>query len=474
VSKFRKIKAKIIATIGPASASPQVLKKLIRSGMDAARLNFSHGNQREHSRAISEIRRLSTSLKQPVSIIADLPGPKIRSGKLAGGIPIQLRAGDSLVLAGGDITGTRERVGITYPKLAREVRRGDRILLADGLIELKVRGTRRGEVNCTIVNGGALGERKGVNLPGVKLSISAVTPADRKHLDYALGQGVDYIAESFVRNAGDVRTLKNLIRRSGSDVPVFAKIEKPEAVDNLAEILEVADGIMVARGDLGVEMSPEEVPVAQKKIIAAANAARLPVITATQMLESMIENPRPTRAEASDVANAIYDGSDAVMLSGETATGRYPTEAVQMMVKIIAQAEAAQETKLRRRRFEVPSVPETIAEIAADAADLLDTSAVVVFTASGYSARLVSKARPGPPIVAFAHREDVRRRLALLWGVHPRKIRRVRKVDDLIQAAGEMLLKEKLVARGDTIAIVAGTPLDVPGTTNLLKIHTVE
>ena len=334
-------KAKIVATIGPASREPLALLALLEAGMDVARLNFSHGEHSQHAQVIEDLRRLTTLRKRSLAILADLPGPKIRTGRLANGQPVQLRAGQRLTLTGQDIVGNQERVGITYPRLAQDVRPGNRLLLADGLIELRVLETRGAEVLCKVLNGGTLGERKGVNLPGVKLSISSLTPRDKEHLQFALKSGANYIAQSFVRSADDVRELKRLIRRAGYDTPVLAKIEKPEALDDLEAILDVADGVMVARGDLGVEMSPERVPVAQKKIIALANERRLPVITATQMLESMIENPRPTRAEASDVANAIFDGTDAVMLSGETAAGRYPREAVEMMVRIVREAEAA-------------------------------------------------------------------------------------------------------------------------------------
>jgi pyruvate kinase len=465
-------KAKIVATIGPASREPPMLKALLEAGMDVARLNFSHGEHSRHARVVADLRRLSTLRKRSLAIVADLPGPKIRTGRLATR-PLRLRAGQRLVLTGQDVVGNDERIGVTYPRLAQDVRPGDRILLADGLIELRVLGTRTEEVLCRVVNGGSLGERKGVNLPGVKLSVSSLTPHDRKHLRFALKQGVNYVAQSFVRSADDVRALKRLIARAGYDTPVVAKIEKPEALDDLEAILEVADGVMVARGDLGVEMSPETVPVAQKRIIALANECRLPVITATQMLESMMENPRPTRAEASDVANAVFDGTDAVMLSGETAAGRYPREAVQMMARIVRQAEAAGLPLPRRRRQETSSIAETVAETVAVAADQLSVKAVAVFTQSGFSARLVSKARPTPPIVGFSPSREVRRRMALLWGVLPRRVKSVRDVDALTREGERQLRREKLVKKGDTIAFVAGTPLGVKGTTNFLKFHTV-
>ncbi|MFQ5664731.1 MAG: pyruvate kinase [Terriglobia bacterium] len=466
-------KAKIVATIGPASREPLALLSLLEAGMDVARLNFSHGEHREHAQVVRDLRRLTRLRRRPLAILADLPGPKIRTGPLEGGRPVLLRSGKELILTGRNLVGNSQRVSVNYPRLAREVEPGDRILLADGLIELRVVSRRHPEVVCKVLSGGELGERKGVNLPGVKLTVSSLTPRDKQHLRFALKQGVNYLAQSFVRSADDVRALKRLVKRAGYDTPVVAKIEKPEALAHLEEILEVADGVMVARGDLGVEMSPEKVPLAQKRIIALANERRLPVITATQMLESMIQNPRPTRAEASDVANAIFDGTDAVMLSAETAAGRYPREAVEMMVRIIREAEK-QAPRLSRRRLEkTPNVAETVAETIAHAAEQLKLRAIAVFTESGYSARLVSKARPAPPIVAFSPSQEVRRRLALLWGVLPRRIKRVREVDSLSREAERRLRREKLVERGDIIGIVAGTPLQVKATTNLLKFHTI-
>jgi pyruvate kinase len=347
-------KAKIVVTIGPASQDRKALTALLNAGMDVARLNLSHGHPSEHVRVIREIRRLSRLHDRPVSVIADLPGPKIRSGRLEGGSPVVLRRGGQLILSGRHLVGTPSRIGITYPKIAAEVSPGDRILLSDGLIELKVRGVRKGEVICRVVHGGDLGEMQGVNLPGVNLSVPSLTSADRKQAAFALEHGVDYIAQSFVRSASDVRKLKSLIRRRGSDTPVLAKIEKPEALDDLEAILQAADGVMVARGDLGVEMSPEKVPAAQKRIIALAKSRRRLVITATQMLESMMENPRPTRAEASDVANAILDGTDAVMLSGETASGLFPIEAVEMMRRRTLDRGLHRERLHRASRIQLP------------------------------------------------------------------------------------------------------------------------
>jgi pyruvate kinase len=409
-----------------------------------------------------------------VSILADLSGPKIRTGRLQGGRPVALRPGQPLVLTPEEMEGTRSRVHVNYPRLAQEVKPGSRILLADGLIELRATGRRGRELICRVVNGGELGEHKGVNLPGAALSVPAITEKDRADLEFALRHGVDYVAVSFVRRPEDIEQVRRLIRRQGYDTPVIAKLEKPEAIDHLDAILGVSDGVMVARGDLGVEMNPEKVPVVQKLIIQKANERKIPVITATQMLESMTQNPRPTRAEASDVANAILDGTDVVMLSAETASGRYPRQAVEMMARIIVEAEAVAPRPVRRRGERAATVADTIAESVAHVSDHLKLKAIAVFTESGYSARLVSKYRPVPPIVAFSPRQPVRRRMALLWGVLPRRIGHIRHVEELSAEAERRLREERLVKKGDVVAIVAGTPLEVTGTTNLLKLHAIE
>ena len=464
-------KAKIVATIGPASSKPEQLRALLRAGMDVARLNFSHGEHSQHARVIRDLRRLAAAHQYPLALIADLPGPKIRTGHLLDHRPVPLRPGQKIVLTGRHIIGDAKRVSITYRHLARDVRPGSRIMLADGSIELRVLARRGRDVACAVVHGGQLGEKKGVNLPGADLGISSLTEQDKKHLQFTLEHRVDYIAQSFVRSANDVRRLKRLIQRAGYDTPVVAKIEKPEAKDDLDAILKVADGIMVARGDLGVEMSLERVPNAQRDIITRANQARIPVITATQMLESMIENRWPTRAEVSDVSAAIAQGTGAVMLSGETAVGRYPRETVEMMAKVTEATEAS--IAVRRPRPEARSVVETVADTVAAAADEFHIRAIVVFTESGYTARLVSKARPRPPIIAFSPRPEVCSRLALLWGVLPRPAKRVRYVDDFISEAERRLREEKLVRKGDVVAVVAGTPLHTEGTTNLIKFHTI-
>src|SRR5260370_106013 len=359
--------SKIVCTIGPASRSPKMIDRLMSAGMDVARLNFSHGSHEEHAKSISMLRAAAVEHEKPIAILADLQGPKIRTGPLAGGGPVLLRTGQQFVITTARVLGDSTRVNTTFTPLPREVHRGDRILLSDGLIELRVEKVSDRNVVCEVVNGGALGEHKGINLPGIKLRVPALTPKDRADLIFALKHGADYIAVSFVRRPDDVLLAKQLIRRAGKDVPVIAKLEKPEAIENLDAILRAADGVMVARGDLGVEMSPECVPVVQKTIITRAREFRRPVITATQMLESMTENPRPTRAEASDVANAIFDGSGAVMLSAGPASGQHRVEAVSMMARIIEEAESSITEFPRPAMHEKLKVAETVTALGGQA-----------------------------------------------------------------------------------------------------------
>jgi pyruvate kinase len=465
--------SKIVCTIGPVTRTPRMIRKLIEAGMDVARLNFSHGTHEEHAHSIAALREAAVLMKKPIAILADLQGPKIRTGALAGGGSVALRTGQKFVITTAKVLGDSTRVNTTFRPLPLEVKAGDRILLSDGLIELRVERVRGHEVHCYVVNGGILGEHKGINLPGVQLHVPALTEKDRQDLRFALKQAVDYIAVSFVRRAEDVLLAKALIKRAKKDTPVIAKLEKPEAIENLEEILRVSDGVMVARGDLGVEMNPERVPVVQKNIIARAREFRRPVITATQMLESMTENPRPTRAEASDVANAIFDGSDAVMLSAETATGRYPVEAVSMMARIIEQAEESIHEYPRPATQERLKVPETVAELVCHASRELHMKLIAIFTHSGFTARLVSRYRPLVPIVAFSPEAHTRRRMALLWGVTSRTISDIKKIDGLAMIAEKRLLEERLVRKGDVIGIVAGTPMGLRGTTNFMKFHVI-
>ena len=465
--------SKIVCTIGPVTRSPRMIRKLIEAGMDVARLNFSHGTHQEHAQSFAMLREAAAELKKPIAILADLQGPKIRTGALAGGGTVLLRAGQKFVITTAKVLGDSTRVSTTFHPLPREAKPGDRILLSDGLIELRVERTTRTEVTCQVVNGGVLGEHKGINLPGVKLHVPALTEKDRVDLRFALAHDADYIAVSFVRRPEDVQVAKELVRRAKKDTPIIAKLEKPEAIENLEQILPVTDGVMVARGDLGVEMNPEQVPVVQKNIIARAREFRRPVITATQMLESMTENPRPTRAEASDVANAIFDGTDAVMLSAETATGKYPIEAVSMMARIIEAAESSIHEFPRPAGQEKLKVAETVAELVCHASRELHMKLIAVFTHSGFTARLVSRYRPLVPIIAFSPEVGTRRRMALLWGVTSRSIVDIKKIDGLATIAEKRLLEDRLVRRGDVIGIVAGTPMGIRGTTNFMKFHVV-
>jgi pyruvate kinase len=446
-----------------------MIRALIRAGMDVARLNFSHGTQEEHARTAAWVRQAAEEAGCPVAILQDLSGPKIRTGLLRGRSPVTLVAGQTLRLTPEQITGTSRRVSITYPRLAQDVRKGGRILLSDGLIELRVLKTADGEVETQVVNGGVLGEHKGVNLPGARLSIESVTPKDEEDLAFGIRLGVDYVAISFVRKARDVRRVKELMAARRAAIPVIAKLEKPEAVHNLDSILAASDGVMVARGDLGVELPLEQVPLIQKEIIEKASAARIPVITATQMLESMTQNPRPTRAEASDVANAILDGTDAVMLSAETASGQYPVQAVETMARIAEQADQKHEERFFRRRRERPDLAETISESVVHAAHTLAARAVVVFTRSGSTARLISKYRPPCPVYAFCHEESVARRAALYWGTIPIPMPLELDTDSTIAQAEAALLRRKAVSPGDILAIAAGAP-GQPGQTNLMKL----
>jgi pyruvate kinase len=466
--------SKIVCTLGPATNSPRMIRRLIEAGMDVARLNFSHGTHETHAQSIAMVHAAAAELGKTVGILADLQGPKIRTGALAGGGTVTLRSGQQFIITTAKILGDSTRVNTTFRPLPREVKSADRILLSDGLIELRVETIRGPEVICRVVNGGLLGEHKGINLPGVKLRVPALTPKDREDLRFALAHNVDFIAASFVRRPGDVLLAKALIRRAKKDTPVIAKLEKPEAIENLEGILRVSDGVMVARGDLGVEMNPETVPVVQKNIIARAREFRRPVITATQMLESMTQNPRPTRAEASDVANAIFDGSDAVMLSAESASGKYPIEAVSMMARIIHEAEASiQEYPRPTTSQEQLKVAETVAELVCHASRELHMKLIAVFTHSGFTARLVSRYRPLVPIVAFSPEASTRRRMSLLWGVTSRHISDIKKIDGLAEVAEKRLLEERLVKKGDVIGIVAGTPMGIRGTTNFMKFHVI-
>jgi pyruvate kinase len=467
-------RAKIVCTLGPASNSEITLRDLMRFGMDVCRLNFSHGTHEEHARLIERIRRIAHKEGRTICILQDLQGPKIRTGRLKNRMPVTLKTGQKLIITPNDVAGTAQVISTTFQTLAREVEPGARILLSDGLIELRVKSIRGSEVECEVVNGGTLGEHKGINLPGTLVSVPSLTEKDEKDLEFGIRNGVDMVAVSFIRSGHDVRYVKRRCEEMKSDAWVIAKLEKPQAIDHLEDILEVSDGVMVARGDLGVEMPPEKVPIIQKHIIRRAAEWRKPVITATQMLESMIENPRPTRAEASDVANAVFDGTDAVMLSAETASGKYPREAVAMMAKIIVETEAHMRGQMQQRRRDNRklSISETICESVAHAAFDLDMRAICVYTETGTTARLISKYRPEAEIYAFSYKPEVCSRANLLWGVSPIPVDHTAEVEDMVFGAERELLKRGSVTAGDVVGVVAGTRT-TSGSTNFLRLHMI-
>lgn len=464
-------KTKIIATLGPASATSEAIGKLMDAGVDLFRLNFSHGSNADKGRIIDLIRLLNSRRGKEIAILADLQGPKIRTGRMENGA-IPLRKGDSIAITTRELLGRPDLISTIYKALPDDVRAGSRILMDDGLIELKVQSVEDGVVNCTVVEGGILKDLKGINLPGVNVSSPSLTEKDRIDLEFCLEKGVDYIALSFVRKSEDVEGLKKIIAERGLSIPVIAKIEKPEALRNFKSILHVADAIMVARGDLGVEIKAEKVPLIQKKIINACNEAGKPVITATQMLESMILHPRPTRAETSDVANAILDGTDAVMLSGETASGSFPVEAVRTMVKIALDVEGSGLWRMVNRQPPALSnaIPVAVAEAACLAAATVKAKAVVVFTQSGATAGRIARFRPQLPIIAFTSSTEIRRRLALFWGVKALPVGTMDNSDQQINLVEETLL-ESGFKKGDVVVITMGVPLGSIGSTNLMKVH---
>jgi pyruvate kinase len=475
-SEFSMRRAKIVCTLGPASNSEPMIRELMRAGMDVARLNFSHGTHEEHGRTMERIRRAAQKENRTICIMQDLQGPKMRTGRLRYRTPVALKRGSRVTVTPREVAGTNTLIPTTVPTLAQDVEPGTQILLSDGLIELRVLGVRGADVECEVVDGGILHEHQGINLPGKLLSLPSLTEKDVDDLEFGMRRGVDVVAVSFVRRAEDVRVARRIIERRGLDLPIIAKLEKPQAIDHLEEIMDAASGVMVARGDLGVEVAPEKVPVMQKLIIRRARAWRKPVITATQMLESMMENPRPTRAEASDVANAIFDGSDAVMLSGETASGKYPREAVAMMARIISEAEEHREddfTQRRRRARQRPlSISETICESVANAACELDMRAIAVYTETGATARLISKYRPPTGIYAFTKSASVCNRMNLYWGVQPREWSHGSTPDEMVVGAEKRLLAEEVIRPGDVVGVVSGTQMH-SGATNLMRLHQV-
>lgn len=470
-------RTKVVCTLGPASEDEQVIASMLQAGMDLVRLNFSHGDRAWHAATIEKVRRVEADAGAFVGIIADLQGPRIRVGRLAGGA-MDLPQGAEVLVTTEDVLGHEGLIPVDYPLLTHDLQPGRRLLLDDGLLELYVLEVFETRARCRVLTGGILREAKGINLPGVAVSAPTLTDKDRDDLAFALDHGVDYIALSFVRTAADVLLAQELVRQHGSDVRIVAKLEKPEALEELDGIIRAADAIMVARGDLGVEMAPERVPLVQKWIIARCMAFRKPVITATQMLDSMREHPRPTRAEVTDVANAILDGTDAVMLSAETAVGRYPVEAVETMVRIGAETEAYQAS--RRRHLWTDIADDTERLVAADAvsraaaqtAEELHAKLIVASTQSGWTARLVSKCRVSVPVVAATPLVATARRCSLYWGVIPLLLEAKESCDATIGAVADLCRDSGLVRDGDTVVVTAGSPLR-PGTTDTMKVQKV-
>ncbi|MBO6936249.1 MAG: pyruvate kinase [Deltaproteobacteria bacterium] len=465
-------RTKIVCTLGPASSSEEVIDQLVAAGMDCARLNFSHGDHAQHAEMAAKIRAASGRARRPLAILADMCGPKMRVGTFSKG-PVELEDGQEFTLDTEEVDGDAKGCSVSYDALPSDASEGDSILLDDGLLRLRVTGTEGTKVHTVVEVGGTLSDRKGLNLPGVNLSTPALTEKDRADLDFAVKElGVDFIALSFVRRASDVLEAKVL----AGDTPVIAKIEKPEAVENLDEILDAADGAMVARGDLGVELGSEKVPLVQKRIIRETNLRGKIVITATQMLDSMIRNPRPTRAEAADVANAVMDGTDAVMLSGETAAGKYPVGAVKMMDLIAREVESEWISELSRQTRDLKVVahedwafPEAAARAAAVLSTHLPLAAIVTFTQDGRSAALLAEFRPRAPIVAITHLPRVAQRLALEWGVVPRLEVPPDHLDETLRIAGALLAREGLAKKGEPFAMIVGWPTS--GRTNTVKLH---
>lgn len=468
-------RAKIIATIGPATNSLANMRALLLNGMDVARFNFSHGGPLMHAEHIQNLRDVSRELGRPVAILQDLQGPKIRTGPLAGGTA-ELIPGQQFILTTRPVPGDSKEVSTTYHALPRDCRKGDTILLDDGNFSLQVEDTSETDVKCVVIYGGILKPNKGINLPGVKVSAPALSEKDRHDVEWAIHNHLDYVALSFVRQVEDVLELRQIIQGSMSTMKVISKLEKPEAMENLDAIIEASDGVMVARGDLGVEMSTEDVPLMQKQIIRRANAMGKIVITATQMLESMTQNPRPTRAEASDVANAVLDGTDAVMLSGETASGAYPIEAVRTMSRIVHKTEGATEDGLagpHTFNYAEDDFPSAICQAAAEAAGHLNAKVIACFTEMGGTARKLAKFRPPVPVVAFTPNDWVVNQLQLSWGTRGVLAPPATSTDDQIIRADAELQKMGLVSPGDKIIIVLGAPTSVCGSTNLMKLHRI-
>jgi pyruvate kinase len=471
-------RTKIVCTIGPATSSLEALRHLVEAGMDVARLNFSHGSHEDHLEVITHIRALSEELRRPIAILQDLSGPKVRVGNIADG-GVQLNAGQEIILTSEDVPGDQERISLPVPEIFEVVTPGMHLMLDDGLIELRVKTKKSDCLVCEVIVSGLLTSHKGVNVPGVSIPIAAVTDKDLEDLHFGIRNKVDWVAASFVRSATDIAVLRGVCNASRAKISLIAKIEKHEAIRNIDEIISVVDGIMVARGDLGVEVPIDEVPVIQKMLIGKANRAGKPVITATQMLDSMIRNPRPTRAEVTDVANAIFDGTDAVMLSGETAVGAYPFDTVRMMAKIAVHTEGSLDftrildEKTRLTTGAELSITGAVGQAACDIAQDLRCTAILTATTTGGTALVVSRYRPRAPIIAATERKDTYQRLALVWGVHPVLVQQAQDADGMVQVCIDAANQTGFVKTDDVVVITGGVPVGRPGSTNFIKVHRI-
>jgi pyruvate kinase len=470
-------KTKIVATIGPASESKEILKKLFGNGVNVCRLNFSHGNHEEHQKRIDTIKEIRQEMDLPVAIMLDTKGPEIRIGDFKTGT-IEINQGDKFTLTTREVLGDESIVSVSYKDLPKDVEVGGRILIDDGLVEFEILEIiNKTDIKCIAINSGVLKNHKGVNVPNVKINLPAVTEKDIKDIKFGIKNEIDFIAVSFVRTANDVNEIRKILEENeGQNIDIISKIESQQGVDNIEEILQVSDGIMVARGDLGVEVKTQEIPLIQKLLIKKSNLAGKPVITATQMLDSMMRNPRPTRAEVTDVANAIMDGSSAIMLSGETAAGKYPVETVKIMHSIaLATEDSLDYAELFRARSAMTqlTIPNAISKATCTTAQDLDATAIVASTSSGYTSKAISKFRPKAPIIAVTTKEAVRRKLALEWGVYPVIAPESNSTDEVLENSINAAIKNKYVKEGDLVVITAGIPAGLSGTTNMLKIHTI-
>ncbi len=471
-----KKKTKIICTVGPSSSTPEQLKALIANGMNIARLNFSHGTHEEQLEKIKTIKKVREELGVPVALLLDTKGPEIRTKLLENDEKVELEAGQTFTLTIRDIIGNKEIVSVTYDQIVEDVKAGNRILIDDGLIELLVKEVTATDVICEVVNGGSLGNRKGVNIPSVNINLPGITEKDREDIIFGIENGVDFIAASFVRNAQAVRDIRAILDEYNADIQIISKIENEEGIDNIDEIIKESDGIMVARGDLGVEVPVESVPKMQKAIIKKCNDAYKPVITATQMLDSMIRNPRPTRAEVTDVANAIYDGTDAIMLSGETAMGKYPVEAVRMMANIARETEENLDYDYfidEKQHHRSRGISSAICYSSVATAHTLQSKAIVASSMSGYTTRMLSKFKPEASIVGLSPNEAALRRMQIYWGVTPVRIDLENDTDKLLDTAVEKAVELGYVEKDDTVVLTAGVPSGKEGRTNMIKVVTV-